>query len=80
MGSFGLEDPCDYGMEEELERMQSAPGRLRAALLPHRGRVPGVARRHVDEGELRARRAREVAGPVDDDSYKEDPPQPGEPM
>ena len=28
---------------------------------------------------FRARRAREVADPVDDDSYKEDPPQPGEP-
>jgi hypothetical protein len=33
----------------------------------------------LDEGELRARRASEVADPVDDDSCKEDPPQPGEP-
>lgn len=78
MGSFGIEDPCDYGMEEELERISL----LRAGHVPRFCRTEDEYREWragiVDEGELRARRAREVAGPVDDDSYKEDPPQPGE--
>ena len=58
MGSFGLEDPCDYGMEEELERISL----LRAGYVPRFCRTEDEYREWragiVDEGELRARRAR----------------------
>ena len=62
-------------IEEDNRRLFGPPPSFCRTVDEYREWRAGI----VDEGELRARRAREVAGPVDDDSYKEDPPQPGEP-